>query len=249
MAKKKTAKKKAAKKIKPEVIEYDISNPPKGHINMMEHEVDRGYIVFNAVKPLFSIDCESFFVSGINNNQMIEEFMACNQTVSDDITDTMVDDLTMPNRPGSECEKFVNTVAEFFRLRGLRICGNPWASVNRPREQTEWHTHRRQGGLSNQGHNHHLAFIYYLNVPRKSGDLVFGFDEQRTETPITPRESELILFDARLQHRVRKNRSKEIRLSVSGNLVWDEEDLFINDCSPNTEPDDDCDDCGLTVET
>jgi uncharacterized protein (TIGR02466 family) len=92
------------------------------------------------------------------------------------------------------------------------------------------------GGSYNDLHDHpgaDLAAIFYIKVPRKSGNLVlmdpFTYKECKLNAAITPLESirsysftptegKFIMFPGHLLHRVETNRSKEDRISIAFNI-------------------------------
>ena len=92
------------------------------------------------------------------------------------------------------------------------------------------------GGSYNDLHDHpgaDLAAIFYIKVPRKSGNLVlmdpFTYKECKLNAAITPLESirsygftptegKFIMFPGHLLHRVETNRTKEDRISIAFNI-------------------------------
>ena len=89
-------------------------------------------------------------------------------------------------------------------------------------------------GDFNWPHKHldsHFSLIYYLKVPKKSGDLIFSnpltqgnsfylkefnnYNSSNANTfKYTPRENMLILFPSNIEHAVERNKSKQDRISI-----------------------------------
>ena len=76
-------------------------------------------------------------------------------------------------------------------------------------DQTISHTHDEDDEL--------LSGVYYINVPKKSGDLVLG-NKELDVVYLTPKAGEFIFFAPDLMHGVMKSQSEEIRLSIGMNF-------------------------------
>ncbi|MDX1514589.1 MAG: 2OG-Fe(II) oxygenase family protein, partial [Gammaproteobacteria bacterium] len=118
-------------------------------------------------------------------------------------------------------------VVEFMKLvyTSLEITGC-WANISAPGARHKAHTHP----------NNFLSGVYYVKAP-KSADTI-TFDDPRPQTNIicpqnreaseenagqmfiSVAEGTLILFPAWLPHSVQENKSGEIRISVSFNLMF-----------------------------
>ena len=86
-----------------------------------------------------------------------------------------------------------------------------WFNIMKPGESTGWHDHKHQAALS---------CVYYLDIPKDSGDIKFRFQEnnQWVYYKIKSKNTQLILFDRSIEHCVTENRSNKIRTSLSFNL-------------------------------
>ena len=79
------------------------------------------------------------------------------------------------------------------------------------------------GMLSNKGsyqnwHDHlpnHWSFVYYMNTPKGSSPLIFRDGNKK----IHPKAGDLVIFPARLSHKVPPNKCIG-RTSVVGNFYW-----------------------------
>ena len=97
-----------------------------------------------------------------------------------------------------------------------------WANVNNKNDSNKIHNHR--------GSNY--SGVYYVKVPKDSGDLYFvnhvtsltypfNFYEQMfDEIKYEPKEGELYFYSGNLSHRVGKNLTNEDRISISFNFNY-----------------------------
>lgn len=102
-----------------------------------------------------------------------------------------------------------------------------WAVINKPGDYNSSHVHSRN----------YLSGVFYLKVPENSGSLIFYDPRAQAEIisppkkknePIglshwgnwDPKENDLILFPAYLRHGVETNNSKEDRIVVSFNIIY-----------------------------
>jgi len=96
--------------------------------------------------------------------------------------------------------------------------GNHWGQVHYEKESTQFHTH-----LNPNGGGSDISGVYYVKVPKDSGDLIMKykkheFDESKWYFP--PEENKFILFSAGLEHAVSPNQSKEPRVIISINFNY-----------------------------
>ena len=83
-----------------------------------------------------------------------------------------------------------------------------WLNAQGPGQSTSEHTHDELDEL--------LSGVYYVKVPRESGDLVLRDGHFRIQ--VTPSEGMFLFFPPSLSHRVETNRSGEQRLSIAFNF-------------------------------
>ncbi len=83
-----------------------------------------------------------------------------------------------------------------------------WFNAAKPGESTEVHNHNGKAFLSG---------VYYLQVPKGSGNIHFKLDDGN-EYAIKAEQGKLILFPAELDHYVPENCSNNIRISLAFNL-------------------------------
>lgn len=101
-----------------------------------------------------------------------------------------------------------------------------WINVAAPGAFQEYHMHTAS----------HFSVVYYINIEKNSGAIVFRSFEADTDmfplpikeiTPasyktmsFTPEEGTLLIFRSNLKHLVEKNLSTDFRISISMNLVF-----------------------------
>ncbi len=102
-----------------------------------------------------------------------------------------------------------------------------WGMINPPGSRNNVHTHPYN----------YLSGVYYLKVPKKSGNLVFLEPKPQAEVLSPPKkekasvhiahsvswepeENSLIFFPSWLQHEVQYNSSNEDRVILSFNINW-----------------------------
>ena len=111
---------------------------------------------------------------------------------------------------------------------GLKIIiDNMWAIVNRYKDYNLTHIHE----------NVDWSFVYYVKVPKNSGNLMFidprirrvrdrsdklikGFDNPFTHSIyiLCPLVGKFVIFPSYLEHYVEPNLTQESRISISGNI-------------------------------
>ena len=127
--------------------------------------------------------------------------------LSDNPSHTFYEDYKFNPLPNSESENFVKLINKYYGDRYNLV--NIWSHIHKPLESTNTHTHIPSN----------LSFVYYIKVPKNSGKFVIDFTFiNGPRIPISPVEGNLILFPSWLPHMVTKNLSKDIRISISGNL-------------------------------
>ena len=87
-------------------------------------------------------------------------------------------------------------------------------------EKNEFWFNAALPGESTRAHNHNgkaiISGVYYLQVPNKSGNVIF-IHENKEKLEITAKREKLIFFPPQLDHCVHENMSSETRISISFN--------------------------------
>ena len=111
---------------------------------------------------------------------------------------------------------------------GVKVMvGNMWANVNRYKDYNSTHIHEGSD----------WSFVYYVKVPKDSGNLIFidprirrmkdrsnrfikNFDNPFTHSIyfLCPLEGKFVIFPSYLEHYVEFNTSNKPRISISGNI-------------------------------
>jgi len=86
-----------------------------------------------------------------------------------------------------------------------------WFNIADPGKATGWHDHKEIAMLSG---------VYYINVPKGSGNIKFRKKHGKVykEWIIKSEEGKMILFNSGLEHCVEKNNSNKTRISLAFNL-------------------------------
>ncbi len=98
--------------------------------------------------------------------------------------------------------------AAVLQLEPSRLKYGYWFNLMHPGHVTSLHSHDEDDEL--------LSCVYYLDVPRGSGDLVLHLAEERLA--ITPENGMFVFFPPQLEHEVRENTSASPRLSLAINF-------------------------------
>ncbi len=92
-------------------------------------------------------------------------------------------------------------------------CSNDefWFNIAMPGDSTGWHDHKSDAILSG---------VYYLSVPKNSGNINFRkkLNNLWDESYLRSEAGKMILFDSKIQHSVSKNQSKDRRISLAFNM-------------------------------
>jgi hypothetical protein len=121
----------------------------------------------------------------------------------------LFEDTVFDPKPGSHGHSLIEAISVVANNNGLKIA-EKWSQIHHPRESTSLHDHAANFNAA--------AFVYYVSVPPGAGDLVFQFESGFCSV-VKPITGHLVLFPAWCKHKVSKNMSQDIRISVSGNLT------------------------------
>lgn len=155
---------------------------------------------------LFPIPINYFELLGIDNVLLAEEVLRNQTRLSDDKNIPLYEDTVFGVENGEQSVRFIAAIQALAKNSGLEL-KTMWSQIHHPKESTSTHNHLP----------YKMAFVYYVAVPKGSGDLVFLLENFLT-TNVTPIEGRLCVFPAWVNHRVSKNTGDDIRISISGNL-------------------------------
>jgi hypothetical protein len=155
---------------------------------------------------LFEVKAEVYKFEGIDNNLLKDEVLEQQTRMSNDPSFSFFEDTVFQPKPNGEGEKLIKKIDEFGINKGL-IIKEYWSHIHQPLESAWLHHHKPYS----------LSFVYYVSVPNNSGSIVFEFENEQYYT-LTPTESVFILFPSWVKHKVTKNLSDSIRISIAGNF-------------------------------
>jgi len=117
------------------------------------------------------------------------------------------------------CRLHISKFALEFGVKREIHCSDCWFNVYKPGDYQEFHTHPLQ----------HFSAVYYVKVPRGSGSLVLSGPDNMYPLPspnfesqfeIDPEESDLVIFRSNILHRVSRNKTDQIRVSIAMNFRY-----------------------------
>ena len=150
---------------------------------------------------------DRYKLTNVNKYKLIEEiFLDKDERLSDDVNTSLFEDTVWNLR--EEGQKVIDQVNEAVKDIGMEA-KEYWSLIHQPLESTNTHNHPES----------ELAFVYYLKASPKAGNLVFEF-ENGSGYSIPPVEGDLLIFPAWCKHKVTKNLSEDIRISLAGNIRY-----------------------------
>lgn len=161
---------------------------------------------------LFHIEAEKYFLDDINNKVLAEEILESRVLLDDSPGSTRSEDTVWNIK--DEGSKLVEQINVLLKRRNLQIIAQ-WAHIHEPNASSDLHTHPGSD----------FSFVYYVTVPKGAGHIIFVLKEgpivnnglQNLHATIEPEEGVLLLFPSYMYHKVTRNLSKELRISISGN--------------------------------
>ncbi len=161
---------------------------------------------------LFHIEAEKYFLDDINNKVLAEEILETRVLLDTSPGSTLSEDTVWNIK--DEGSKLVEQINVLLKRRNLQII-TQWAHIHEPNASSDLHTHPGSD----------FSFVYYVTVPKSAGKIIFILNDgpiengmlQNLNTSIEPEEGVLLLFPSYMYHKVTRNLSKELRISVSGN--------------------------------
>ncbi|ESQ16608.1 MAG TPA: hypothetical protein DDY14_13240 [Chromatiaceae bacterium] len=102
----------------------------------------------------------------------------------------------------------LNQAGRVLHIEPNRLRIGFWLNAMEPGESTSVHSHEENDEL--------LSGVYYVSVPRKSGNLVFH--DGPLPRYFCPKPGMMLFFPPDLPHAVEQNQSKRLRLSVAFNI-------------------------------
>ena len=99
-----------------------------------------------------------------------------------------------------------------------------WAVVHNPGDITQLHTHETAEDYRSGAH---VSAAFWIQVPPDSGDFVFQYHKNPyllMQQTIKAQAGKFLMFDSTMPHHVTKNRSDGLRIVISMNFKFKEEE-------------------------
>jgi len=162
--------------------------------------------------PLIHVNAEVYTVDDVDNAKLAVEMLSNTERLSNDATRSIFEDRAIQYNGGSEFEKLLTHIRILGLERNLEL-SNYRLLIHEPLEATNTHHHFGYAGIE-------LSWVYYVQIPKDSGKLVFLYDQYDLGPNYThqPVEGTLLLFPPYLLHKVTKNMSSEKRISIAGDF-------------------------------
>lgn len=154
----------------------------------------------------------------INNNFLKDCILSSSKRMSEDVTDTRYEDYTFT--VSKKLEYLIRSIQNEYKnafKKDLQLI-DFWSQIHFYNESTNLHNHVDSNNLEKSSD---ISGVYYVNVPKDCGKLVFDYSINQFQTKryyMNPVEGRYILFPSTLNHFVTKNKSKEKRISISFNF-------------------------------
>jgi uncharacterized protein (TIGR02466 family) len=138
--------------------------------------------------------------------------------VSDNPNDVMSEVIPLPF--DKEIKKIIEQMSDAYekhfgkRLQKNTVNGDHyWSQVHYKEESCQYHRHLAEGT--------ELAGVYYVNIPKGSGDLIIRYkkhDYDYSDWYFPPETGKFIIFNSGLEHAVSRNRSEDPRICIAFNF-------------------------------
>lgn len=159
---------------------------------------------------LFNITATLLDIEDIDNSKLVSEILTNPIRRTADPDSTLYEDTILNIPYGSESKKLIDKMNQLAKSNSLNLSAF-WSQIHQPLESTDLHHH----GLVDH------SWVYYVKVPPESGNLIFILDDKDNRCPqytFKPKEGQCIIFPSYIRHRVSKNMSNDIRISVAGDF-------------------------------
>jgi uncharacterized protein (TIGR02466 family) len=157
------------------------------------------------------------YLKDINNehlkNLAIQNY---NNRISSNPNETQSEDIRIPF--DSEIKKIIQQMSDAYKKHfGKELKKNPketshWSQVHYKGESTQYHHHLPGSDL---------AGVYYVEVPKDSGDLILKYKKHEFDVSkwyFPPETGKFIIFDAGMEHAVAPNKDAKPRVCISINF-------------------------------
>lgn len=160
-------------------------------------------------------------VENANNKKLADICINNIKPYSDDVTNSKNEDLQMP---WSDEFKFVidNIQDQYYKQFNQKIVlVEYWSQVHKKYQSSNLHNHVDTNNLAQSPV---LSGVYYVQIPKNAGKLVFEYNVNQYQTKrywVEPKVGKYLLFPAYLNHFVTENKDDELRVSIAFNFKYD----------------------------
>lgn len=162
------------------------------------------------------------FIKKINSAVLIKHCLKYEDVVSTqeglDETNNRSEDRHLPNH--KEINKIINQIIHGFKEKYKvdLILDEFWTQIHKTGNSTNT---RNYLNIENLKESPDISAIYFVKVPKKTGNIIFKFDMDRfreKSQAFLPKEGMVILFPSSLLHYITRNLDKEKRIFLSFNF-------------------------------
>lgn len=161
--------------------------------------------------PRWELKTPTFILPEIDNKALKEQILESTRRVSDDPASTFFEDYEIVLEKCPEAVKLLDGVEEIA------------AQYSPGLELVEFWGQLHQQGESCNTHHHYpakLSWCYYVSMPPKAGKFYFIInDTASVMSEVDPVEGMLMFFPGWISHKVTRNLSEDLRISIAGNFA------------------------------
>lgn len=167
------------------------------------------------MSPIFVFNKMEGRLPEINNDKLAQEILAHQERKVSDPKASMYEDMVLLTPEGSEAKKLIASMTALGESIGYCMA-DYWQHTHHKFESSDTHIHKCAY------RDIEMSWCYYVKAPKNCGDLVFisdVVDERAPAATVTPKEGHFVVFPSFLKHRVGKNMSDDLRISVAGDFI------------------------------
>ena len=170
---------------------------------------------------IYSIDFIYGRLNSVNTKSLISLCLKNkNKKLSKDVNHTRNEDIELPLN--KDIKTIVYQLMDRYKHHYDKEIGliNFWGHVHNVNESTQLHNHI---DIDYYKDSPNVSAVYYLQVPKNSGDLIIQYNKNKYEINhwvFPPENNKYIMFPAALDHKVQKNLDNQQRISLSFNFKY-----------------------------
>lgn len=170
---------------------------------------------------IHTIDFIYGYLDNVKNKRLINLCLKNkDKKLSNNANHTRNEDIELPLN--KDIKEIVYRLIHEYKQMYNRDIGliNFWGQVHDKNESTQLHNHI---DLNYYKDSPNVSAVYYLQVPKNSGDLIIEFNRNKYEIDtwiFPPEDNKFIMFPAALDHKVQKNLNSKQRIAISFNFKY-----------------------------